>query len=206
MEENVKNLWLSKIRSGKVAVIESHYAPNNTSCIWLKDGVMYAFGNSGWESIGGGNGGGLPVTFFATANESEEQYANLWFYGQVPGLFVDNNMHLNTNTPSSPSIFDSSIDYGIYLEIGTLEDFQNWYSTQQTQIKTIIDSFVDKFGSVVQVLIRKESEGDTGYPGVLVFQDETSGIYTAGVMFCNYETVATVISEGKVELAPYDPH
>lgn len=56
MEENVKNLWLSKIKSGKVAVIESHYAPNNTNCIWLKDGVMYVFGNSGWESLGSGSG------------------------------------------------------------------------------------------------------------------------------------------------------
>lgn len=69
MEENVKNLWLDKIKSGKVAVIESHYAPqNNTNCIWLKDGVMHAFGNSGWEPLGSGSGGGgglikLPVKF-----------------------------------------------------------------------------------------------------------------------------------------------
>lgn len=51
MEENVKNLWLSKIKSGKVAVIESHYAPNNTNCIWLKDGQMYVYGNSGWAEL-----------------------------------------------------------------------------------------------------------------------------------------------------------
>ena len=69
MEESVKNLWLDKIKSGKVAVIESHYAPkNNTNCIWLKDGQMYIYGNAGWESLGSGSGGGggvikLPVQF-----------------------------------------------------------------------------------------------------------------------------------------------
>ena len=69
MEENVKNLWLDKIKSGKVAVIESHYAPkNNTNCIWLKDGQMYIYGNTGWEPLGSGSGSGggvikLPVKF-----------------------------------------------------------------------------------------------------------------------------------------------
>lgn len=54
----MKNQWLDKIKSGKVAVIESHYAPkNNTNCIWLKDGVMYVYGNAGWESLGTGGGG-----------------------------------------------------------------------------------------------------------------------------------------------------
>lgn len=69
MEESVKNLWLDKIKSGKVAVIESHYAPqNNTNCIWLKDGQMYVYGNTGWEPLGSGSGGSggvikLPVQF-----------------------------------------------------------------------------------------------------------------------------------------------
>ena len=60
MEENVKNLWLSKIKSGKVAVIESHYAPNNTNCIWLKDGVLMVYGNEGWEALSSGSSGDDP--------------------------------------------------------------------------------------------------------------------------------------------------
>lgn len=70
MEESVKNLWLAKIKSGKVAVIESHYAPkNNTNCIWLKDGQMYVYGNSGWESLGGEGGTGGFITTPVNFNE-----------------------------------------------------------------------------------------------------------------------------------------
>lgn len=66
MEENIKQMWLSKIKTGKVAVVDSWSAPLNTNCIWLKDGVMYVYGNTGWESLGTGGGGGvikLPVQF-----------------------------------------------------------------------------------------------------------------------------------------------
>ena len=66
MEENTKQMWLSKIKTGKVAVVDSWSAPLNTNCIWLKDGVMYVYGNTGWESLGTGGGGGvikLPVKF-----------------------------------------------------------------------------------------------------------------------------------------------
>ena len=86
MEESVKNLWLDKIKSGKVAVIESHYAPkNNTNCIWLKDGAMYVFGNSGWESFGTGDGvdkwlikPNYPVEIpWDHTNESQVAYADI---------------------------------------------------------------------------------------------------------------------------------
>lgn len=75
MEENVKNLWLSKIKSGKVAVIESHYAPNNTNCIWLKDGVMYVYGNSGWEALSSGSSGDDPRLVPPTSYPFEVPYS-----------------------------------------------------------------------------------------------------------------------------------
>lgn len=91
MEENVKNLWLSKIKSGKVAVIESHYAPNNTNCIWLKDGVMYVYGNSGWEALSSGSSGDDPrlvpptsYPFEVPHSETEESGVNI--YEDAEGL------------------------------------------------------------------------------------------------------------------------
>lgn len=59
MEESIKKLWLSRMKAGKVAVIESYNAPINTNCVWLKDGKMSIYGNSGWEELsdGGGSGG-----------------------------------------------------------------------------------------------------------------------------------------------------
>lgn len=51
MEDNIKKLWLSKIKAGKVAVVESHYAPKHTNCVWLKDNTMYVYANSGWVEL-----------------------------------------------------------------------------------------------------------------------------------------------------------
>lgn len=54
MEESIKKLWLSRMKAGKVAVIESYNAPINTNCVWLKDGKMFIYGNSGWEVLSSG--------------------------------------------------------------------------------------------------------------------------------------------------------
>lgn len=59
MDANTKQLWLNRVKQGKVAVIESHYAPSNRNCLWLKDGVLMICGNSGWEVLS--SGGDTPV-------------------------------------------------------------------------------------------------------------------------------------------------
>ena len=56
MEKIIKDLWLTKVKKGKVAVVESPYAPNNHNCIWLKQGTMYVYGNSGWEKLSSSGG------------------------------------------------------------------------------------------------------------------------------------------------------
>ena len=56
MEENTKKLWLTKVKKGIVAVVESPYAPNNHNCIWLKQDTMYVYGNSGWEELSSSGG------------------------------------------------------------------------------------------------------------------------------------------------------
>ena len=56
MEESTKKLWLTKVKKGIVAVVESPYAPNNHNCIWLKQGTMYVYGNSGWTKLSSSGG------------------------------------------------------------------------------------------------------------------------------------------------------
>lgn len=52
MEQYRKEKFIADIKQGKLAVIQSADAPISRNCIWLKDGVLYAYGNSGWEPIG----------------------------------------------------------------------------------------------------------------------------------------------------------
>lgn len=56
MEESTKKLWLTKVKKGIVAVVESPYAPNNHNCIWLKQDTMYVYGNRGWEELSSSGG------------------------------------------------------------------------------------------------------------------------------------------------------
>lgn len=72
MDATRKHELLAQAKSNRVSnipIVESETAPNTIHCIWLKEGVMYAFENGQWEAItgeGGGGGGGiikLPVQF-----------------------------------------------------------------------------------------------------------------------------------------------
>lgn len=70
MDIQRKHELLAQAKSNRVSnipIVESETEPNTTHCIWLKQGIMYAFENGAWEAItgeGGSGGGGvikLPV-------------------------------------------------------------------------------------------------------------------------------------------------
>ena len=72
MDIQRKHELLAQAKSNRVSnipIVESETEPNTTHCIWLKQGIMYAFENGAWEAItgeGGSGGGGvikLPVKF-----------------------------------------------------------------------------------------------------------------------------------------------
>lgn len=71
MDIQRKHELLAQAKSNRVSnipIVESETEPNTIHCIWLKEGVMYAFENGQWEAITGegGSGGGvieLPVKF-----------------------------------------------------------------------------------------------------------------------------------------------
>ena len=73
MDATRKHELLAQAKSNRVSnipIVESETEPNTTHCIWLKQGIMYAFENGQWEAItgegGSGGGGGvikLPVKF-----------------------------------------------------------------------------------------------------------------------------------------------
>lgn len=73
MDIQRKHELLAQAKSNRVSnipIVESETEPNTTHCIWLKQGIMYAFENGVWEALNGeggsGSGGGvikLPVKF-----------------------------------------------------------------------------------------------------------------------------------------------
>ena len=73
MDIQRKHELLAQAKSNRVSnipIVESETEPNTTHCIWLKQGVMYAFENGVWEALNGEggscSGGGLiklPVKF-----------------------------------------------------------------------------------------------------------------------------------------------
>lgn len=73
MDIQRKHELLAQAKSNRVSnipIVESETEPNTTHCIWLKQGIMYAFENGVWEALNGEggscSGGGLiklPVKF-----------------------------------------------------------------------------------------------------------------------------------------------
>ena len=73
MDIQRKHELLAQAKSNRVSnipIVESETEPNTTHCIWLKQGIMYAFENGQWEALNGEggscSGGGvikLPVKF-----------------------------------------------------------------------------------------------------------------------------------------------